>query len=160
MLHAPGQGQGSFGHSKRSSHRSTKPEAPVISQERRTTVVFRNLPKQLSRKEFLLALDDQGFAGRYDFVYVPLDFAKSVCFGYAVVNFVEPSIAHWATLMPFAIEGRSIRVDWSTSQQGLQSLIERYRKSFVTSESVKGVCKPLVFVHGSAVPFPTDSRAA
>ena len=42
----------------------------------RTTVMLRNVPNNYTREMFLTLLDDHGFAGRYDFVYLPCDFKR------------------------------------------------------------------------------------
>ncbi|CAJ1455847.1 unnamed protein product [Effrenium voratum] len=57
-----------------------------------TTAMIRNVPNQLNRKQFVERLDQLGFQGLYDFVYVPMDRATRMNVGYAFVNFVRPEI--------------------------------------------------------------------
>lgn len=54
-----------------------------------TTAMIRNVPNQLNRKQFVERLDQLGFVGMYDFVYVPIDRATRMNVGYAFVNFVN-----------------------------------------------------------------------
>jgi len=54
-----------------------------------TTAMIRNVPNQLNRKQFVERLDQLGFWGLYDFVYVPIDRATRMNVGYAFVNFVN-----------------------------------------------------------------------
>ncbi|CAE7815270.1 ML4, partial [Symbiodinium sp. CCMP2456] len=87
---------------------ATQPKSNVSD---RTTVMLRNIPNNYTREMFLALLDDNGFAGRYDFVYVPCDFRRQANLGYAFVNLVDASAvdAAWATFDGFA--------DWALPTQ-------------------------------------------
>merc|ERR1712118_148083 len=54
--------------------------------DKRTTLLIRNLPNNMSRDTLVDLFDAQGFAGCYDFVYLPIDFQRRAGFGYAFVN--------------------------------------------------------------------------
>merc|ERR1719491_988122 len=64
----------------------------AASQEWRTTVMIRNMPNNYTRDMLLELVDEMGFAGTYDFAYLPIDFQSQAGLGYAFVNFV--SVAH------------------------------------------------------------------
>merc|ERR1711990_728380 len=51
----------------------------------RTTVMLRNLPNRYTAAMVLALLDAEGFAGLYDFFYLPVDLKSDVCFGYAFI---------------------------------------------------------------------------
>jgi len=134
-----------------------KKPLPLVSRttrQARTTVVFRELPQHMSRSDVLWLLDDAGFAGYYDFVYLPLDFARGVCRRYAIVNFIEPSKAREALSRKFSVFGISVAVEWSHSHQGLHSLVARYRGSAIMDSEIHDSCKPIVLSNGVHVPFP------
>lgn len=59
--------------------------APVSSAP--TTVMLRNIPNQYSRDMLCDVLNQQGFAGRFDFVYLPIDRNSERNMGYAFINF-------------------------------------------------------------------------
>jgi hypothetical protein len=131
-------------------------------QEPRTTVSIRDIPPHLTRDQLLHHLDAWGFAGLYDFVYLPVDFAKCQNFGYAFVNLSRPEHAQrilavdghsWGQ----PSEGRAV-VSWSLTQ-GLDLHIERYRNSPVMHESMKDECKPIVLEGGVRVDFPPPTKA-
>jgi hypothetical protein len=56
-------------------------------------MMIRNLPLDVSQFALLKMLDKTGFAGKYDFVYLPFSFTKKTNIGYAFINLVSPSIA-------------------------------------------------------------------
>jgi hypothetical protein len=54
-----------------------------------TTIAVRNLPFSLTREELLQAVDASGFAGLYDFVYLPHKLKEHRNLGFAFINFVN-----------------------------------------------------------------------
>lgn len=55
----------------------------------KTTVMIRNIPSVYSQKDLIAEVSRRGFAGSFDFFYLPMDFAKSANAGYAFANFVD-----------------------------------------------------------------------
>jgi len=55
----------------------------------RTTVMMRNLPWNFRREDLIKEMDAKGFAGLYNFVYVPADFKTGMGLGYAFVNLIK-----------------------------------------------------------------------
>merc|ERR1711959_188704 len=68
-----------------------------VHSESRTTVLLRRLPASFSRSDLLQLLDSEGFKDCYDFVYLPMDFKKWSCFGYAFINLAshEEALRMW-----------------------------------------------------------------
>jgi hypothetical protein len=134
------------------------------TQEWRTTVMLRNVPTSYTREMLLDLIDSLGFAGSYDFAYLPMEFSSQAALGYAFINFVSAGKA----LLCFDIfEGFSdwkvpsekfCSVTWSSPNQGLQAHIERYQNSPVMHHSLPDEWKPVLFQHGVRVPFPLPTR--
>merc|ERR1719414_2481707 len=78
----------------RAQHWDTAATAPAAAAAAEmTTVMLRNLPNDYNRTMLLQLLDSKGFTGRYDFAYVPTDFARQAGLGYAFVNLLSAADA-------------------------------------------------------------------
>lgn len=139
-------------------------EVEARSGKPKTTMMVRNIPTSFTRAMLADKLDEGGFHGRYDFVYLPIDHSTNIGFGYAFVNFTSPNgarlfknafhgYADWASSSDKACE-----VVWSQAHQGLQEHIDRLRNSPVMHESVPDVFKPAIYVNGMRVPFPQPTK--
>lgn len=130
-----------------------------------TTVMLRNLPNRYTRDNLIQMLNNEGFAGKYTFVYVPIDFKTHIGLGYAFVDLESPEQAH---RLREHFEGfhnwmvpcdKICAVGWShPQQQGLQAHIDRYRNSPVMHPVVDDSWKPVIFNKGVQVPFPPPTR--
>jgi len=136
----------------------------IHSIDVRTTCMIRNLPNDYTRDMLVELLNDQGFFGLYDLIYLPADFKTWAGLGYAFVNFTAPVHAQQAraTLNGFKRwRIKSVKVCdvcWGEPLQGLASHIERYRNSPVMHPSVPDHVKPALFMHGERVQFPAPTR--
>jgi len=130
----------------------------------RTTVMLRNMPNNYSRAMLLDLLDSEGFAGQYDFLYLPMDFHSRASLGYAFINFVSCAAAagFWKIFDGYSkwvIPSRKVSgVSWSGPHQGLEAHVERYRNSPVMSSAVPDEYKPVLFLEGVRTPFPPPTR--
>jgi hypothetical protein len=75
----------------KSSHIANQPEP--TGRDTATTLAIRNLPYNVTHDELLLAVDASGFAGLYDFVYLPNKFNEHRNQGFAFINFVDVTVA-------------------------------------------------------------------
>lgn len=157
---------------------SSKPSSPASSAgvsgthfleseeaDARTTVMLRHLPNNYSRAMFLEMLDEAGFAHKYDFVYLPIDFNRRAGYGYAFVNLVDPSVVpeFWKVFDGFRNwvlpTAKICEVSWSDPLQGLEAHIERYRNSPVMHRSVPDEYRPMIFEKGVRVNFPKATKS-
>jgi len=78
---------------------------PPADWENITTVMFRNFPNKYSQKMLRTEINQAGFLGTYDFLYLPIDPETGANRGYAFLNFLDPGFA-WMCKMAF--EGRKM----------------------------------------------------
>lgn len=130
----------------------------------RTTVMLRGLPTDLTRDVLAQMLNEQGFVGFYDLVYLPVDFSTGIGLGYAFVNCTLPSLVPpiWTAFdgrKEWPIESDKVcSASWSDPHQGLAAHIERYQNSPVMHPDVPEGWKPALYVHGMHVAFPPPSK--
>jgi hypothetical protein len=139
---------------------------PVMNEhgaESYTTVMVRNLVSSLQQRAFLQQLNALGYKGRYDFLYMPMNFRdQGNNFGYAFVNFLSPQLAR-QFMSHVCILGQnggpdSWQTSWSTCQ-GVDANIERYRNSPLMHGDVPDYCKPaLLDTYGNKVQFPLPTK--
>jgi len=129
-----------------------------------TTIMMRNIPSEFSGHMLLQLLNQHGFKGSYDLVYLPMDYHNKVGFGYAFINFVD---ATQAERFRYAFEGfhdwgvvseKVCEVCWSSVLQGVAAHVERYRNSPVMHPSVPDSFKPMLFRNGDRVAFPAPTK--
>jgi len=135
-------------------------EAPM-NPDAKTTVMLRGLPQSYTRADLLDLLDAQGFYGRFNFIYLPMDFKRQRNLGYALVNLVLPSEA---VRLSACFEGFSqwkkedhdvvCEATWCNPHQGLEAHVERYKNSPVMHESVPEEWRPMLLKNGVPIPFP------
>jgi len=135
-------------------------ESSESGPDERTTLMFRNLPEGMARCELEDLLDAEGFATRYDFLYMPANLGTKACFGYAFINMVTPGdarafIEHFQGFQAWqAASEKRAAVHMSEELQGLEAMIERYRNSPLMHSSVSDVLRPVIYCGGRRAPFP------
>jgi len=120
-------------------------------------VMLRNLPRALTRQMLLDVLDQQGFQGSYDFVYLPRDMRKLRCFGYAFINWVSVDhaiavVQHFDCFCAWPVGARPCSATIN-SQTSLASVLERLQDSAVLRPETLEEFLPLVMSSGSLVPL-------
>lgn len=79
--------------------------APPRAWANVTTVMMRNLPNKYTQRMLLTEINQIGFLGTFDFLYLPIDPETQANRGYAFLNFIDPSFA-WMFKMSY--EGRKM----------------------------------------------------
>ena len=160
---------------KKGAKTETKTEAPMktdVAQGKPTTIMLGQLPDSFTRARLEALLDQIGFAGLYDFTYMPMNLRTRKPFHYAFVNLVDGDVA---VACKDALDGHAYAADtagqveagefgtmttaWARSQQGLLANVLRYRDSPLMHESVPDEYKPALFYRGARVDFPPPEKA-
>merc|ERR1712115_528875 len=109
-------------------------------------------------------LTTQDFKGRYDFLYMPMDPRKRANLGYAFLNMTSSGWAdkfwkHFTGFNKWILKSEKVgEVGWSTSLQGLQKHIDRYRNSPLMHHTVPDENKPIILCVGERIRFPDPTR--
>lgn len=104
----------------------------TLSSEDFTTIMIRNLPVRLTQQRLMQELADTGFAGAFDFCYMPFCFNSGEGKGFAFVNFITPPLARvfmsaWRGVRPFGIGASEQALNISYGAlQGLDANIARW----------------------------------
>merc|ERR1719446_1944355 len=132
--------------------------------EWRTTVMIRNMPNNYTRDMLLELVDSMGFAGLYDFAYLPVDFQSQAGLGYAFINFgtvadAQLCFERFEGFSNWKVPSEKVcTVTWSSPTQGLEQHIDRYKNSPVMHHSLPDAWKPVLLQNGMRVPFPPPSK--
>eukprot|EP00928_Gymnodinium_smaydae_P066878 TRINITY_DN4983_c5_g1_i1.p1 TRINITY_DN4983_c5_g1~~TRINITY_DN4983_c5_g1_i1.p1 ORF type:complete len:357 (+),score=47.27 TRINITY_DN4983_c5_g1_i1:38-1108(+) len=133
-------------------------------EQNRTTVMLMNVPKGYTSSKLIRTIDLQGFAGLYDFIYVPMNFKERASTGCAVVNLLDPFVAKrfvaaFNGFSRWSSTSKNVcKACWSQKFQGLQSNVDHYRNSSVMRHSVPHEFKPRLFQGGTEIMFPPPCR--
>lgn len=148
------------------SGQSPQSDAPVVEldKEMRTTVMLRPLPVNYTRDLLVELLERLGFAGQFDFVYLPSDFNTGRTLQYAFVNMTSPVHVRrlWTMFEGFVnwqVHSDEVcAVSWSSPHQGLSVHVRRYRDSPVMHPTVPECWRPALFANGVKVKFPAPTK--
>jgi len=128
-----------------------------------TCRMVRNLPNDYTRQDVVDLLDSESI--QYDFIYVPIDWAKGANLGYAFVNlaFHDEALRIEQCLSGFSdwkvSSEKKCEIVWGKPEQQLLSrIVERFRNSPVMHPDVPEQFKPLLFSNGRRIPFPEPTR--
>jgi hypothetical protein len=124
--------------------------------------MLKNLPNKLTRTDLAKLIDSKGFAGHYDFIYVPIDFKTRGSFGYGLVNMLSNDAAQqlmsaFESFADWDSNSRKVcKVEWA-KRQGLPALLQHYCESKLMHKAVPEEYKPAAFFQGQQVPLPAPS---
>jgi hypothetical protein len=132
-------------HRKMPRPRDMKKMYESCKDEPPTTMMIRNIPGRYEQTDFMMDLEDLGFAGTYDFLYMPVDKATAINVGYAFVNFTD----HYAAtkfLESFKDyrfkrhrrKSKRLAAVSVAHMQGLENNLQYYKNTLVNTSKVKG----------------------
>ncbi|KIW97070.1 uncharacterized protein Z519_02462 [Cladophialophora bantiana CBS 173.52] len=111
----------------------------------RTTIMLRNIPNRVDQA-MLKNLLDVTSRGRYDFMYLRIDFANNCNVGYAFINFVDFVLARAGKRWNCFASDKIAEVSYATIQ-GKDCLVQKFRNSSVMLEHP--AFRPKLFVAGN-----------
>jgi len=130
-----------------------------------TTVMLRHIPQYYTLEMLEQLLDEAGYNGWYDFIYLPLKFTQGTPLGFAFINLVNHETANYFwqdftyTRRFLPNEKNPEAVDWATAEaQGLEKLIERYRNTDIMHWKVPERFRPVLYAAGTRVGFPPPTK--
>lgn len=120
-----------------------------VGLDTRTTIMLRNVPQSMTRNDLLRLMTDWGLLGRFDFLYLRVDFKTGSNVGYGFINFT--SVDHLLEFVenhdgqPWYLHTPHKRVEVSyATHQGIEALDEAHRNSAVMLQHPS--CRPRVSV--------------
>eukprot|EP00434_Breviolum_minutum_P043985 symbB.v1.2.039238.t1/scaffold6433.1/size18149/2 len=120
-----------------------------------TTMMLRNIPNKYTQNSLLQEINDLGFAGTFDFFYLPMDVHNRSNVGYAFINFLRPDDAelfrHKFSDHRFQrFQSRKISSVCTAHVQGLHENLRHFQNRAVT-HARNDQYRPVVFRNGSRV---------
>lgn len=106
-----------------------------------TTWMVRNVPNTYTQLDLMAELEDLGFVGAFNFLYMPVDKSSKASVGYAFVNFIAPSCSkRFAAAMQghkFTRKGKNKEASISVAHmQGFAANLAYYESCAMKSSKV------------------------
>merc|ERR1712048_1515033 len=139
-------------------------EGEPARQRSRTAAMMQNIPLDYTREGLLKLIDEQGFRGCYNLLYLPIAFQTEENHGYAFINFTttenyELFREHFSGFRYWNVPSDKIcEVAASDKFFNLDDHIEGYRNSPIMHESVEERFKPVLCENGQRMPFPEPTK--
>jgi len=128
-----------------------------------TTVILKNLPCLFLREDLIKEMDAKGFAGLYNYVYIPTDFQRELSKGYGFVNFISAEelqrfITAFDGFRRWPLPSAKICSVELARVQGFESNVWMYRNSAIMGDEVPERFRPVLFDGTERVPFPEPTE--
>jgi protein phosphatase 1 regulatory subunit 42 len=94
-----------------------------------TTLMLRNIPNKYTQTQLLEEIEVLGFAGTYDFFYLPMDKQNRSNVGYAFINFLDAASATkcWSVLTNYKFQRFQSKKICAVSPAHLQGFEKNYK---------------------------------
>lgn len=132
-------------------------------EEKRSTVMVRNVARKCTQKMLTSDLEEAGFAKQFNFIYLPFCFESKSNVGYAFINFLDGPIAerfiedwntkHYDSSRTPIINGKRALTATYADVQGLEANIERLVGDYKIARIHNPRYQPSVFQDGVRVNF-------
>jgi len=123
--------------------------------------MLRNIPQRYNREMLIEDMNARGFAGAYDFFYLPIDFSTTHSVGYAFINFIsEAELARFKSVyvgLKLSEDSPKVCEICDAKVQGKAKNVEFYRNSTVMG--MEEQYHPVMLENGVRLPFPKPTRA-
>ena len=140
-------------------------QAETSVGEMTTSMLLRNLPKDLNRTGLCSLLDAHGCFKTANFIYLPARFKDGFSLGYAFINFQSPEAAmefqrifHGMHLSPRAPcangSAKALVAHPNLRMTSLLDLLDRYKSSPILHPDVPERMKPCLLENGKPLPVP------
>lgn len=125
---------------------------PSSESDQVTTLMLRNIPYKYSQTALLQEIDQLGFAGSYDFFYLPMDQHNRSNVGYAFINFIDPASVPlcYSVFSNYKFQrypSKKICVISPAHLQGFKKNVEHFQNSAVMNAH-NNQYRPVVLPHG------------
>ncbi|RSL63962.1 hypothetical protein CEP53_004227 [Fusarium sp. AF-6] len=111
----------------------------ISGRDCRTTIMLRNIPNKVDQPMLKRFVDESSF-GKYDFMYLRIDFANDCNVGYAFINFAKaeyiiPFVEHRANKRWNLFRSDKVAEVSYATIQGKDCLVQKFRNSSVMLEA-------------------------
>ncbi|KAF7587461.1 hypothetical protein BBP40_007206 [Aspergillus hancockii] len=154
-ISSPRRDIGRFSELRVNNQNAVEIERIRLGLDVRTTIMLRNIPNKIDQT-MLKAIVDETSHGKYDFMYLRIDFANNCNVGYAFINFEDPiDIIDFVNVRAGRTCDKVAEVSYATIQ-GKDCLVQKFRNSSVMLEHPS--FRPKIFHTGIGPLAGTEDR--
>lgn len=152
-----GKGEGFKAYHSKNVPKADNLERQTTDDSPATTAMLRNIPNKYKQSELLAEIDEEGFRGQYDFLYLPMDVQNKANVGYAFINFLEVSdrerfCSHYTDRQFVKYVSKKIAACAPAHVNGLEKNVRQLSKKAV-AQFKDPEYQPIVFRNGSSIAF-------
>ncbi|KAE8348483.1 meiosis protein MEI2 [Aspergillus coremiiformis] len=154
LLPSPRRDNSQFSELRVNNQNAVDIERIRLGLDVRTTIMLRNIPNKIDQT-MLKAIVDETSHGKYDFMYLRIDFANNCNVGYAFINFEDFVNMRAGRTWNCFNSDKVAEVSYATIQ-GKDCLVQKFRNSSVMLEHPS--FRPKIFHTGTSALSGTEDR--